>query len=441
MSDIPSDLLKEILRRVTGEPLLRFRTVCKEWRRIIDDPSFVRIHAHTQISSNTLLIKNSTTNTLLYSLNLDTLNHNESKQTIEVTAVKPFSRSGATDVPNLPAPSCHGLILNSHYYEINKAWVVWNPLTREFHELSQFKTKPGAESSLACLGIGYDCASHDFKVVRIDQMRSTNSTTTVHQTSIYSLKMNCWRIVKDCPYDFPGHRRPGIFLNGALHWVLENKIVVLVLGTEDYRELPMPANPPLPTKAEESVVPSLKALGGFLFMSYYCCERYPLEGGQLVEGWVMNDYGVEKSWTKLFSFTEHFLLDVDVLTPIAYIKSKGLVILQNFDHFLLFDIQSNSAKMVTISGLPSNFYCQIMPQSLFRLRHSFAVDVKSKAAMKRERKRKRMGKPTIKPQARVEHSVIIEKVRLFFDLNALAWSDDDYDDDDVDIDDDEDDYY
>ncbi|EYU19457.1 hypothetical protein MIMGU_mgv1a010423mg [Erythranthe guttata] len=313
MSDIPSDLLKEILRRVTGEPLLRFRTVCKEWRRIIDDPSFVRIHAHTQISSNTLLIRNSTTNTLLYSLNLDTLNHNESKQTIEVTAVKPFSRSGATDVPNLPAPSCH--------------------------------------------------------VVRIDRMRTTDSTTTVHQTSIYSLKMNCWRMVKDCPYDFPGHRRPGVFLNGALHWVLENKIVVLVLGTEDYRELPMP------TKPGESV-------------------------GQLVEGWVMNDYGVEKSWTKLFSFTEDFLLDVDVLTPIAYIKSKGLVILQNFDDFLLFDIQSNSAKMVTVSGLPSNFYCQIMPQSLFRLGRSFAVDVKSKAAMKRERKRKRMGKPTIKPQAR-----------------------------------------
>ncbi|KAL7137868.1 hypothetical protein ABFS83_10G123400 [Erythranthe nasuta] len=390
MSDIPTDLHHEILRRLPADSLLRFRAVCKWWRRLIDEPSFVRTHAANQTSSTTLLIRNSTA-TRFCSLNLDSLNFDDAHQVIDVMPVKALFRVGLPRSPVLPVACCNGLILHSQY-ENEKTWVIWNTLTREFHELPQFNTEfDDADSCFRGGGIGYDSASDDYKVVRIDSLDYDSDSRTVYQTSFYSLKMDSWTMTKDCPYDFSWMRQlTGVFLDGALHWILRNMIVAVVLETEDYRELPLPAN-----SAELSDV-HLDVLDGCLVVSCF----YPMDR---LDGWVMKDCGVEKSWVKLFSFREvgDIVGVIWCLRPIAYIKSKGHVFLQHGDAFFRLDVESNSLKKVIVRGLPRKFSSQIMVESLLRLDQSCAVMVKNRAGMKRKRNT---------ADARVKHSVSIVDV-------------------------------
>ncbi|KAL3639349.1 hypothetical protein CASFOL_017256 [Castilleja foliolosa] len=86
MSDIPSELHREILLRLPAESLFRFRSVSKSWRRIIDDTPFLRsITTNNQLPFPNLLISSSTNS--LYSLSLDTLIHINGDQTIDATHV------------------------------------------------------------------------------------------------------------------------------------------------------------------------------------------------------------------------------------------------------------------------------------------------------------------------------------------------------------------
>ncbi|KAL8040776.1 hypothetical protein ABFX02_10G121100 [Erythranthe guttata] len=389
MSDVPSVLFHEILRRLPAESLLRCRAVCKGWRRLIDHPSFIRTHASNQSSSTTLLIRNSI-GTRFCSLTLDSLNYEDAEQTIDVTPVKAVYCTGVPRATALPVPSCNGLILNSHY-RTNKTWVIWNPLTRTFHELPE----PDIETGLMGSGIGYDSASDDYKVVRIDRLFRHGKS--VYQTSVYSLKMESWRIIKDCPYDISwvGPTR-GIFLGGAIHWLsLHDIIIALDLETEEYREFSMPVLPP---NSKELFETRLDVLGGCLVMSfYYLIPR--------MEGWMMKDYGDEKSWVKLFSFGGIGSIGIR-LKPLAYFKNKGRVFMQRDEEFFWLDIKNNSAKKVVIHGLPDDFTSQIMPGSLFRLDESCAAAVKITAGMKRKRKTTKN-----KADARVEHSVSITDIR------------------------------
>ncbi|KAI4962740.1 hypothetical protein ZWY2020_025848 [Hordeum vulgare] len=48
---LPDELASEILARLPVEPLLRFRSVCKAWRGVIDESSFPREHLRFQTSS------------------------------------------------------------------------------------------------------------------------------------------------------------------------------------------------------------------------------------------------------------------------------------------------------------------------------------------------------------------------------------------------------
>ncbi|KAK6135610.1 hypothetical protein DH2020_030658 [Rehmannia glutinosa] len=366
MSDIPSEILLEMLLRLPAKSLFRFRTVCKAWRRIIDDPSFIKSHNNNQHSDTTLFIRTSTGT--LYSLSLDSLNYTNGQQTIDVTHVKNVVRQGVPRLPAFPVASCHGLILISHY-DIKKIWVIWNPLTGEFHELPQ----PDIDVRLIGSGLGYDSVSDDYKVVRIDEM--CRNGKVVYQTFVYSLKLNSWKMIRDCPCDFSWGSQ-GVFLNGALHWISWDMIIALDLAVEDYRQLPLPS-------VRLPVDKRLDALGGCLILS----DAYAMK-----RAWVMKDYGVENSWMDLFSSRERDSMGgLGYLWPIAYLKSKGQLIMQHDSNIICWDIDKSCAKKVTIHGLPDFLSSQICPGSLFRLDDNCCVGgsvaAKRTAGVKRKRKK------------------------------------------------------
>ncbi|KAL8040777.1 hypothetical protein ABFX02_10G121200 [Erythranthe guttata] len=380
MSDIPSELYHNIFRRLTADSLLRFRTVCKEWRRLIDDPSFIRSHTNNQHSSATLLIRN-LDGTRLHSLSLDSINYNNyAHQVIDVSPVKTVYRAAVPRAHLLPAASCNGLILLSHS-DVKKIWAIWNPLTRQFYKLPKFINT--TKSCLITTGLGYDSASDDYKVMSVDELLGHRKT--VYQTSVYSLKSDTWRIIKDCKCHYYS-MKPGVFLNGALHWHSWHIITVFVFRTETYDLMrhPYGTGPGEPSRMH------LDALGGCLVVSYY----YTMDR---LDVWVMKEYGVHESWVKLFLFRELGSIGfMECLRPIAYFKTKGQFFMQHGEDFFWFDVEKNSAKKVTIRGL--YFSSQSLPGSLFRLDESCSVAGKSTSEMKRKRN---------KTDASVKHSVRI----------------------------------
>lgn len=91
----------------------------------------------------------------------------------------------------------------------------------------------------------------------------------------------------------------------------------------------------------------------------------------------------ETSWIKLLSlFEEEDGVGgngLTILRPVAYLKSRGEVILQHNTHFYCFDTRKNSKKKVSIHGLPECFGCQDFQGSL--------VSLVDGAGVKRNKKR------------------------------------------------------
>ncbi|KAG8372624.1 hypothetical protein BUALT_Bualt12G0086000 [Buddleja alternifolia] len=391
MSDIPSELFHNILCRVpSAESLFLWRGVCKSWRRIIDDPAFIKSHIkHHQSSSSTslgqLLVRNENGGRLS-SLSLDSINFVDRHQTIVETQVKNLIRRSVPRLTTLPVASCHGLVLLSHD-EAKKIWVLWNPLTQEYYDLPEC----GADLHLEGCGLGYDILNDDYKVVRINRIFLNREI--VHRTLIYSLKFNSWKWIKDCPGDLGIHSQ-GLYLNGALYWLSSNFmssnfIIVLDLSTEDYHQLPLPS---LDTKRMVDRKMNLDVLGGCLVLSCIYSHNYMRER---LYGWEMKDDGGNVSWTKLFSFEEsddNFLGCMrKTLRPITYSKSNRRVLLQCDHEFFWLNTDDNCAKKVRIHGLrgsfSGSFSCQVWQASLFRL-----GDVVGAKRIERVKKRRRAKK-------------------------------------------------
>ncbi|KAH6827472.1 hypothetical protein C2S53_005269 [Perilla frutescens var. hirtella] len=367
MSDAPSDVLHEILCRVPAESLLRFRTVCKSWKCIIDDPSFIQLHTRNlqQHSLSTILITESKGGGIC-SVSLDRLKDSCSFQIIDVDPFKKLIHGGVPRLLEAPAASCNGLILISNR-RICTSWAIWNPLTRYLHEIELPQPRadfPSLSGRAVSVGFGYDAAADDYKVVRIDRLHP-GGVIVHYRTLVYSMKLRSWRKIQNCPYDisFVGD---GVFLNGALHWQSRDGITALHLGKEEYSLLPRPHPLSWPRFTSEL----LDALDGYLFLSYYP------ENKKGLDVWVMRDYGVDWSWMKLCS--------IDILSgvagglrPVAYVKSKRQVFLEHCGGGLFWlDLEKNSVKEVAIEGHRSVSFSQFSPGSLVRLDNSDSVVVK-----------------------------------------------------------------
>ncbi|KAL3626368.1 hypothetical protein CASFOL_029917 [Castilleja foliolosa] len=344
MSDIPSELHREILLRLPAESLFRFRSVCKSWRRIIDDPPFLRsITTTNQLPFPNLLISSGTNS--LYSLSLDSLIHINCDQTIDATHVK------YSPWLEFPAATCNGLILilDHQYYdtwEYDEIFVILNPLTGDFHELPKLDVDLG----FAGCGIGYDSASDDYIVVRLDYLKN------VYRTLVYSLRLNTWKQIMDCPDFYNGNsmnENVGVFLNGAIHWKTYSSIVVLDLATEKYHELAAPPEHEYPWFTR------LDAFDGCLVVSVVSGTK---------RSWMMKD----DRWVRLYSSVERGVIGGYTsrqmrMCPIAYSEKERRLILQQENEIVVWDIEKKFAKKITIHGLLGNRSSyQICPRSIFR---------------------------------------------------------------------------
>ncbi|OMO57908.1 hypothetical protein COLO4_35011 [Corchorus olitorius] len=313
--NLPRDILEEILCGLAVKDLLRFRCVSKDCRDLIDSPDFVKLHLSQSLktNSNRFLIILGSAKSKPYSLDLDSLENAHIKSTDILTDLHvKFPIIG----------SCNGLIA----LETNNgdAIVICNPTTRKIRVVPKPPTLPAsAEKNLVYYGFGYDPVSDDYKLVALIQRYNKQNQRfdiTNITTEIFSLKTGYWRSSFHEAPCFPSlllkQLIQPIIVNNAWHLIIKHDrsitIVAFDLITERYRE-----DVPLPLLKNFAVM----ELGGCLSI---ISERYDINPRRTwYDIWVMKEYGLVESWTKVFSSK----CGGNMMSPVAYSKCGQKVLL------------------------------------------------------------------------------------------------------------------
>ncbi|XP_057502702.1 F-box protein At5g18160-like [Actinidia eriantha] len=304
MSDyIPNDLLIEVLARLPVNSLIRFKSVCKSWYSLITSPIFINKQLnHSKTNTDELLIRLYTaTDKKEHYL----LFHDDEKFGDEYSELEfPFRiKFGYFRIVG----SCNGLLcLCDDYFRDSPDIILWNPSIRKSVTLP-IPYKPQCPHMFV-LGFGAHPTTHEYKV----------------------------------------------FMKGAVHWVANdpcvdvgyrNLVMSFDMGEETFYEMMLPL-----TLAEQNPTSlSVKLFGESLAV---LCRGQRDSGCCCI--WVMKEYRVVESWTKLFNINLPGMFD-----RTSGFRKNGEVLLSTSNNCLLsFDARTKKIINTGIRGSPHAFYVE-----------------------------------------------------------------------------------
>ncbi|PIA36717.1 hypothetical protein AQUCO_03300136v1 [Aquilegia coerulea] len=343
---LPEDLVFQILLWLQVSSLLRFKLVCKSWFSIIESSNFIDQqlhHHHLHLDEQNLLV----------------VSHNRKIPSVDISFISP-SGSGSGNIfqvwENLDIPpsplfhnpldyglsviaSCNGLICaeTSCFTHI----LVFNPATKQLKYLPElpFPDYDLSRSSRPIIvGFGFDFKTNDYKVVRALQQQEYNeSICNVIQTvvEVYNFSTNSWRTVVDAVipvflyHHNHGHccintpfQNGGIFCwLGYLHTPEEiGTILLFDFSKEIFETMLLPDRYRVPSKFTLTLA--------LLKENIACIEWKDLDpwGKYISYIWVLNEFGVKDSWTKLYT------VQLEPYTKPIGVFMNGELICEEQDH-------------------------------------------------------------------------------------------------------------
>ncbi|KAF5728859.1 putative F-box and associated interaction domains-containing protein [Tripterygium wilfordii] len=387
MSRISKDLITEIILRLPVKSLIRFKWVSKTWCSMIEDPDFIKLHLDHSLktgSNHYLMLKDRR----LFTVDFDSLTTAVEMEHHPLYA----GLGGETEAIG----SSNGLVLLRNS-EQNLA--LYNFSTRTYHRLPvEPLLKFGSESDdpgSVFYGFGYDSVNDDYKVLRIVlhlfQDAEDVFWTLKSEVDVYSLKSDSWRTVDDANFhtmwlsrpfhELFFHRSYGLLAGNALHWVapgIPNFIIGFGLGCEEFHMVPQP------DYESNGFEMDLSVLAGCLCaLCHY--------NSSCVDVWMMKEYGVEDSWTKLFKIEQP---DVYNWKPLAYSKKgEDVLLLKNEEKLVWYDLRRKRTRRVRITGAPATFVAELCIGSLVPLssnewKEKLEQEEKERKENKKNRKRR-----------------------------------------------------
>lgn len=319
---LPTELITEILSRLPVKSLLQFMSVSKSWLSLISSPEFIKAHLRVsadnkESAQHRLMIKLDRANNNLKHCSFSSLlGNNES--IIETNHLDcPMENSG---VSFCIVGSVNGLVcLAGGTGDL----FLWNPTIKRYKRLSPSICTLTSNTNFI-YGFGYDKFHDDYKVVCIVAIYQHDSYSTV-EVKIYSLKSDSWRNMDDLG-DRMRSVSSGTFCNGKLYWTTSYGLgkcrrrgtwglVSMDMADEKWGKLEPPCF------GEEDYGFRLGVLGNNLsVLSINICLTH-------VNMWVMEEYGVKESWTRMY--TIKCLDDIEryFLSPSCYMSNKGEILI------------------------------------------------------------------------------------------------------------------
>lgn len=324
---LPSSIIIDILSRLPVRTVPRCKCVCKSWLGFLEDREFSKRHLSRSASGLAVYQMHEFSDSYeVYEFEDDgDLQHHDQHYSL-LTSFK------------LPSPgylqgSANGLLLLRNLRLKPNGLFVCNPITREYAEILCPREFDYSYPQVVTFGFGASKSRFQHKVVRIfhdcahDQETNKREATN-SECQVYTLGTGSWRRVEPSAPLIYSCRSIGAFLNGNLHWLVfdsdgEPKISCFDLETERFTIISAP--PPL---RHQRILADVFALGDFLCVCDNASE-------DVIDVWLMKEYGIEKSWTKEFVIKKPVVeTSYEVVCPFKVFKDGD--ILMGWEHFFLF---------------------------------------------------------------------------------------------------------
>ncbi|XP_071738613.1 F-box protein CPR1-like [Rutidosis leptorrhynchoides] len=229
--------------------------------------------------------------------------------------------------------SCNGLVLaNDRFRDL----YVVNPTTEK-----TLKHLVGKHWDTT-YGFGYDSSTDDYKIISVP----INPVTKF--VSMYSLRNNSWRNIPNPPNQLRDHcsPHPGVLLNNNLHFIVHSglriSIVAFSLVDEKFRVTEFPDY--------VNRVGGMFALGEKIAVFIYAWRH---RHKSIKEFWVMEEYGVTKSWTKLCIIENDNVPDYEFY---AKVSSRDILLRSsNVGEISLYNMDERRITSVKVEGCPKDF--------------------------------------------------------------------------------------
>ncbi|XP_059643044.1 F-box/kelch-repeat protein At3g06240-like [Cornus florida] len=378
---LPDELVREILTRLPAKALLKFRCVCKSWCSLISSPDFITSNLNQTIRLN----KINNTRTHLIAHYIDEKETGGRRFSVKMYNERLHIRSPIELhdlIPNCGSNfrifgSCNGLVCltdNDNASGNANSLILWNPSIEKSVRLPMPSIGIDSRGLYSpVIGYGFDAKTNDYKVVRITCIENIFGPDPDPEVELYSLNRGCWRRIS---VDGSLNRirctalRSQAFVNGVVHWIgrgrdetYDHTFLTFDMSSEVFGEMGLPLGPVYGWVVAQWFV---SVLGESLCVGHFDVLN------RNFSMWVMKEYGVVDSWTKLCNSD----VDRGFGGRLPSLGANGLLLFGKNDSIFSINLESRQAKNlgIQVSCLPDScpflakFYSDTYMESLVLLK-------------------------------------------------------------------------
>ncbi|TXG71282.1 hypothetical protein EZV62_006217 [Acer yangbiense] len=270
----------------------------------------------------------------LYSIQLETLSclRNSIPVEIKLPGIMELDRD-YTSIPVIG--SCNGLLCIKIVIAASKGFLLYNSCTKEYRTI----IKSGYAESIY---FGYAESIDDYKILRITYTKNGDRVFDV-----YSLRKDSWiSIPSNFDFGFYACLVSFVSFNGAIHFVTyyrarPSMIAAFDLVEDKFKTLPLPLPDFMLNKGDDEF---LKYRTNFGHLSGCLCMSIRTDSGS-TEFWVMKEYGVTASWTKILTTKSVYIRD---LQPLCYLNNNETILVRHRSNLMFWDSKDEEFKDVKI---------------------------------------------------------------------------------------------
>lgn len=217
-SDLPEDLVMDILSRLPVKCLLQLKCVNKNWYVLIENPIFIQKHLNNINNLTSYFVHHYFLDTMKSGFTL--FNHDEQNQLVPKSHLYQDVLNTSTYLWEVLGP-LNGLFL---LYNDQEDVALWNPSTKDFKPLpmSQPLNCPSLNLNSYKFGFGIEPSSGDYKVVWMRDYWDIYSEDWRSPTiiSVYTLSTNSWRNFEEFNISSRNvvKSNGNTYLNGFYYW-------------------------------------------------------------------------------------------------------------------------------------------------------------------------------------------------------------------------------
>ncbi|XP_027107958.2 F-box/kelch-repeat protein At3g06240-like [Coffea arabica] len=362
----PFEIIIEILSRLPVKVLGRFTTVSKLWYSLITSYMFINKHLKDysiSLSNKSYSSGDSSSSlatpfssVLLIPIVLKELVRHSYSMFFDST----FDGNGSFEIPMLyhwleilfVGNSCNGIIcFTDQKAFFGRKVYLYNPVIRRMKLISHncFADMMFDRNKVFCkLGFGFCECTNDYKVVRIHYVKDEESKllgNVAPEVEVYRLNADNWRRIKANVECIVNYR--SVSCNGSIHWLARKKngrIFDAIMSFDIAHELFCETD--LPVQCHSLKDGTLLVFKGLLAIFKDGISIREYEGYKCYELWVMREYKVAKSWTKLFVLETKR----SVVKAFGFTKSGQLVMQMHGDRLASWEPEGNCLKHLDIDG-------------------------------------------------------------------------------------------